>query len=164
MKVVRIVLADGIRWNVSQSDPKSIPLRFLEGIRLVNPLVPVGAWAQPLVASLGNGAFHVHTDCMTLAAFEDFFAGDLVDRLGPFVHAIRIASRQASLLDRVVATASYSTSRLPRLRQPVPSFARGELFGSYRIKTALTLDLARAVARRATGSPSFKGHRRLHHS
>jgi hypothetical protein len=146
MKVARIVLADSIRWNIRHADPKSIPLRFLEGLRLINPLVPVRGWRQPLVAALGGDIWHVVTDGLTFVMPDEFTTDDLADRLVPFIRAIRVASRQASLLDRVVFTANYSASRLPSLVQPQPSLRRGELFGSYRIKTALTFDLVRRVS------------------
>jgi hypothetical protein len=147
MRVVRIALAAGVRWNIKRNDSKSIPLRFLEGAVLVNPLVTVQVGKDPLVVSLGDDEWHVITDGITFVLPDELESDGLPDRLGPFIRALRVASRQASLLDRVVTSFSYSISRLPSRVELAPHFSLGKLFGSYRIKTALTFDVVRKVAR-----------------
>jgi hypothetical protein len=147
MKLVRVVLANSVRWNIKPTDPKTVLLPFLDGARLLNPLVSVEPWTRPLAICLRDGTYHVETDGIALMTPDDLTVEDLATRLSSTIRFLRATSRQASLMDKVVAIVESDAKRLPKLALPTPDNRRGTLYGAYRIRTALTLAHFRLVPR-----------------
>lgn len=146
MKIVRMFMGREIRWNIKHSDLSSVPIRSLDGMRVISPLVPIVGRRHPYVIPIASDTWHVITDSLSFTVPDGSETDGISERLAPFIRTIRAESRQASLSDSVLATSSYSASRLPKRGQPEVFGGRVVLLGSYRIKTALTFDLIRRVA------------------
>lgn len=147
MKIVHVRLANMVRWNISVSDPKSVNLRFLNGARLLNPLLFINE--DPTLAVLPmKGGWHVIANGLSFAVSDDIEPGlDFANEVLPFLNSLRHLTKQAAFSTDVVGISTYRIGRLPKLEIPPRKSGKHFLFGAFRLKTALTLNALKSLAK-----------------
>jgi hypothetical protein len=141
VKICTVVIGGIIRWNVTPADPIQIPLQSLPGWTLIHPLLkPVRSPRDKLVFALADGCYHIHTSHINFRIPDNETnlerIGELVAR---FLGNLRIACRQANMDTEAIAISGvHADVPLDQPAYPIAGAMKGNLIGSYRVRTAVT--------------------------
>ena len=137
MKLHSLFLSSMLRWNISPEDPATWPAFSALGAVVLNPFVAMEGEPLPTSFPLSDDKYHVLTNRLYVATPELMPAAALDEVLKPWLRALRIASKQASLPIEVYGFSQRDIDLATiRLALPVARL-RGTLFGEFHIRTAL---------------------------
>jgi hypothetical protein len=138
MKLVTLMLAGVMRWNVRPNDPAEVTLASLGGCRLVNPLIfaPEGD-----ILPIAADCCHLLTQNLTFVLSEVADAQEIVNEKHPeFLRTLRIVAKQAAMPTEALGFQSSERDQLPSFKYPKTLNMKGTLFGKYRVDTAATME------------------------
>lgn len=136
MKLYSLFLSGTLRWNLHPDEPHTFPAIADGNIVLLNPLVSLAVEPKPTYFRLANGYIHLLTNRLYIIAPKEI-ESRLIDVVVPWLRALRITAKQASLPTDVYGYGANDYDLADAQIELPTKFPKGFLFGKYQIDTAL---------------------------